>query len=123
MAPPPVKRIQSSNEELNRIQDSFLPTINALRGCPILDGRLVETMPNSAGIEVPISLGVGAGFRRVPHKLGRKPLGWFSVAPSCDGTGASIGDVFADTAVHGDEDRFLYLATTATAVTVKLWVF
>ncbi len=115
----PVKRIQTSSEMLNRVQDSLIPPINLILGHPLLDGRLIETELGLNGHEVPLVLTTTP--KDVAHKLGRAYRGWFIIDRNADAR------IWVDPAVAGvdpnvDPTKFLRLDASAT-VTVRLWVF
>ncbi len=106
---PPVKRIQTASEELNRVQDSILPTVNALRGCPILDGRITDV----------IQLRAASGIvSMVEHGLGREPLGWWVIDQD------QQSDIWEEklAATNPDRTKFLRIAGSAD-VDITLWVF
>jgi hypothetical protein len=111
----PVRRIQTKNEELNRVQDGIVPVLNALLTVPVLNSRLVETIPYN-GTEIPIVL--NTTFGNIPHRLGRRARGWIVIDQNADAT------VWRDTTpgANPDETKFLRLRASA-AVTVKLLVF
>lgn len=118
---PPVKRVQTSDEDLNRVQDSILPTVNALRACPILDGRLVETETDSNGHEIEIVLTTTP--KNVAHKLGRAYRGWWVTDRNADArvwVDPPTGTPSVDP--NPDHAKFVRLDASAT-VTVRLWVF
>lgn len=108
-----VKRLQTSSEELNRVQDSFIPSLNAVLGTPIFDGRLVDALEDGS----PLLL--GTSFINVAHKLGRSYRGWFLVDNNASAT------VWVDSTLpdpNPDRSKFIRLRASAAA-TVKLWVF
>jgi hypothetical protein len=114
-----MQRIQTDNDFLNRVQDAILAPLNALIMNPILNGRLVETMTDANGHEQPIVIRSAAGYTKVPHKLGRRPRGWFIISP----TSAYGPTVYGDVNEHNDDHLVLYLANNDTDTTIKLWVF
>lgn len=59
-----VDRLQTSNAELNRVQDRLVTALNQVLEHPVISGQLLT------------SISVGTGATQVPHKLGRKPIGW-----------------------------------------------
>jgi hypothetical protein len=102
--PTPVKKIQTPDELLNRVQDASLPALNALLSIPVLDGRLTEEITLS-GTAVPLPF---------PHKLGRLPLGWIPVSVK-GGTGIYEDNIPRD-------EKFIWLRSSV-ALTCQLWVF
>jgi len=96
------------NLSINKVPDDdthrallrIIDAINTLGSVEILKGTLVKDIT------------VGTTETLVPHKLGRKPLGFIVV--SADGSGHVYGDTFSTS----------YLTLTATtSVVVSLWVF
>lgn len=114
-----VKRIQTGDEELNRVQDSFLPPINALIKIPTLDGRIIDTVTDSNGIETALIL--TTSFQNIPHKLGRVFRGYQIIDQDAD---ARIWRDPASPPLPSNvgATKFVRLRASAT-VTVRLWVF
>lgn len=103
-----VKKISTQNEDLNRVQDSFIPALNALLGHPILDGRLTDR----------ITIAAGTFGTQVPHKLGRRPIGWWVVSLE---TNTPISEVVGGSP---DDTKFINIQCgTAAACSFRLWVF
>lgn len=118
--PTPVKKIQSDDEILNRIQDGIIPVINAVLAHPILDGRIVDTLAKDVNGQFP-AIVLGAAAVNVPHLLGRKYQGWEPIDRNANAA------IWVDPPVAGvdpnpDPTKFVRLVASAT-VTVKLWVF
>lgn len=114
-----VTRISTGSEELNRVQDNFLPALNTLLAIPISKGRLIEDELDAN--KHPIALQITTAFKNVEHKLGRAYLGWMLIKSNANAV------VFEDPAAPGaaanpDVTKFLRLKASA-AVTVKIWVF
>lgn len=87
---------------VQRLGDSLMKGLNGITQIEILSGNLLTD----------ISLGTAA--TRVPHKLGRKPLGYIVVRRNAAST------VYDQ--VESQEEIFLNLAASAS-VQVSLWVF
>ena len=70
--PAPYKRIRTSNADLNRVQDAVQATFASLNLCPLLDGVLLRdvSIPNVN--------------TKVPHTLGRVPLGYIVTKSNVD---------------------------------------
>jgi len=117
---PSIKRVQTKSDELNRIQDSYLPFLNSLLKHPLLDGRLVETYADAQGTEIPILL--TAAFRNIPHKLGRAYRG--AILTGRDQNATIWEDATADGPTgNPDRTKFIRLRAAGTNVNIKLWIF
>lgn len=91
--------IRSDDDLLNRVQDSIGRVLNPLTKIPILDGVLLDfTITTTA--------------TKYPHGLGRKPLGWFLVAPLAD---ARVWQTASDSTT--------LTLTSSASVSTQLWVF
>lgn len=64
---PKFKSFNSSNMEINRLQDNVADGFNPVLNSPILDSVIVSNVVLSVGDNV------------VNHKLGRPPLGWIII--------------------------------------------
>lgn len=92
--------IRTDNETLNRVQDGIKSVLNLVTTVEILDGLLTS------------SLAITTTATKFAHGLGRKPMGWFLVAPDAD---ARVWQTASD-------DTTVTLRSSA-AVNAKLWVF
>lgn len=102
-------RTHSNDTVLNRIQDKIIRALNAVVSKPIINGQLIEQV-----------LVDYAAPTLVPHKLNRKPRGWFVVHPGLPSQ-ANANPIDAAVA----DEKFLYLqADSATdSFFGNLWVF
>lgn len=91
--------LRSSDELLNRVQDNIGRVINPLIDNPLLDGVLLD-------------FNITTTATKYPHGLGRKPMGWFLVAPQAD---ARVWQTASDSTT--------LTLTASAAVTCSLWVF
>lgn len=96
-------KIQTQNQELNRIQDHTIREVNPLFQIPFISGNLLE------------GIVLGAAAVEVPHLLDRKIKGWIVLDKSAN------QDVWRDGASK-DDTKFINLKAGGT-VTVNLWVF
>ena len=94
------QKIQSTIQELNRVQDNFIKWTRGIATLEILKGRLIQ------------DISLTTGSNSIEHKLGRTPLGWIVV--DRDGTAT----VYKSSA----NSRTLEL-TSSGSVDISLWVF
>jgi len=97
-------KIVTKDQDLNRVQDNLVNTLNPVFNTPILGGVLLQN----------ISLSIG--FNTIKHKLGRKLIGWVLVRQRS----------FAN--IYDNQDNNLIPSKTLTLVTgddviVDLYVF
>lgn len=97
--------VRTKDANLQALQESAKATADEVSGCPLIDGRLIES--------IVIVLGTP---KVVQHGLGRKLKGWLMVRKSA---GASIWDSQSTNALA---TKSLVLNASAN-VTVSLWVF
>ena len=98
------KKINSPDELLNRVQDEVSNSISQLLRTEILDGRLIQNVTLTAGIN------------SVEHRLDRPILGWMITRKRAD---ANVWDSQDN---NGIPTRFLDLNASADVV-VDIWVF
>jgi hypothetical protein len=99
-----LRKIQSDNEELSRVQDLVGECLQPVLQAAILDGVLLK------------DLTLTPGANSIEHKLGRKPLGWIVVGLNAS---ASIWD---SQEANTFKTRTLALNSSANCV-VTLWIF
>ncbi len=113
------RKVNTSSEMLNRVQNAVADAVDPLLRIPILDGRIVDKETNSIGQEIDIILSTTP--KNVEHKLGRAYQGWFLIDKD-----ANV-NVWVDPPVAGVDpnvDRTKYLRLDASgSVIVKIWVF
>jgi len=100
-----LKKMNTSNPELNKVQDNIAEVITNLTSNPILSGVLVENIVLTFGSTTTVN-----------HGLGRKVRGWIITAKN------NAVDVYALDANQVYPTKQLILSTSATA-TISLWVF
>lgn len=93
-------KVHMGTQESNRLQTNIQDAITAVLRCPILDGRLIE------------SVALAIGDTKLEHKLGRKIKGYFIAKKSAP----------ADIYLSFDDDLFFTLNASA-GTTVSVWVF
>jgi len=89
-------------EDVERLQDVVEGVINGLAASPIISGQLLKDVT------------VDTTAKRVEHRLGRAPLGYFIVKNNANS--------IIYEAAESRPDLFLNLVASAPA-TVSLWVF
>lgn len=99
------KKVGSSNQELNKVQQNVENALSTIIRKPIIDGILLKNVC----LEPSIS-------NEVKHSLGREPLGWIVVRLRAD---ARIWDVQD---YNRNPSKTLSLAASHS-VTVDLWIF
>jgi hypothetical protein len=99
------RKIKSTIQELNQVQENIEQTLRSVLQTPILNGVLLTN----------IDLVTGA-VNRVPHKLGRELRGYFIVKKN---SAATIYDT--QSSLKADEN-FLLLNTSANT-NVNIWIF
>lgn len=98
-----MNRIRTQDVELSALQDNVVAALRPVEGCPLVTGRLVE------------SVSLTAAASDVAHGLGRRLRGWILVRTN--GTAAVY-----EPSVSTLPDRFVRLQAAAPVV-VTLWVF
>lgn len=102
MAPRPAMRREVLEEQhLQRVQDNVSRSLDVLSRQVLAEHSLVDALP------------VGTSETRVPHLLGRKPMGWLLVSPQAD---ARVWESAPA------DSRFLYL-TASAVLSTRLLVF
>jgi len=106
MAIPPITKIRTGNQDIDRIGDSLLNQSNWLGSKEIIDGVLIADQ----------ALVTGANGNSITHKLGRAYKGYIVVKSS------------NYLLTHGDQptlaDTSLFINIRASvACTVTIWVF
>lgn len=99
-----VDRLQTSNPELNRVQDRLVTALNEVLRHPLLGGELLT------------SVSVGTAATQVSHKLGRKLIGWAPVRVRANAV------VWDEQDAETNPELFVRLRASA-AVVVDLLVF
>ena len=106
----PLELLRTQNSELRQVQDSVASVLRDVTSRSILDGRLLEDIVLEEGV-----------VATIPHKLGRKLLGWILVRKDAN------EDVWDSQASNPTPTRTLVLNNTLTApgatMTISLWVF
>lgn len=95
-----LKRIITSDQNLQLIQDNVAQALSTIQGSPFQNGLI---LPGVALV---------SGVNTVPHKLGRAPQGWFLIDPQSAVTVYRVSQ----------DSKFLNLQASAGA-TVSIWVF
>lgn len=103
------------------IRPNNIPDFQTQRAIADIAKRAVEKGLLTDAIEVKNVVLSTTAFTRVPHKLGRKVKGWF-VSRVMSTPGAAFA-VFDELDQHTDTDRFLYLKSVGSDVTVNVVVF
>jgi len=98
----PVTRLQTSDPELNQVQDNFIRRVNPALAAEILDGRMVT------------GVSVATSATNVNHGLGRAYRGWIVVGNNTDCRVWSPST--------SDTTKIIVLQSSA-ATTLSLWVF
>lgn len=98
-----LKKVSTQTADLNKVQENVEQALSPIIACPLVAGLLLKN----------ISLLTGQD-NIVPHKLARRPQGWFVVSPKQD---ARVWQVTADLPASN-----LNLRSSAN-VTLDLWVF
>lgn len=102
------ERIQSQNEELNRIQQNVAKSVDPIAKLRLLDGTLVHNLV----------LAGGGASTDVEHLLGRPSVGWVLTRKR------ATADIWDDTDTLSDALARLFIRLRAsTTVVVDLWVF
>ncbi len=95
----------NSDSTVNRMASEIKTILNSVARVLLNDGRLTD------------SVALTTSFQDVPHKLGRKPAGWFVVSPDADVR------VWEDAAGNNpDQTKFIRVKGSAAA-NLKFWVF
>lgn len=96
--------LRTSDAELLAIQKSLQEALDPLSSNQFLDSILLD--------EVALT----TSFQNIPHKLGRKYVGWVVVGKDADAR------VWNDTAANTEAESFVRLRASAS-VNVRLYVF
>jgi hypothetical protein len=105
---PKLKKIQSSSDELNRIQDSLIAGMNPVLNSVIVNGNLVKSVNLDRSKD-----------NIVNHGLGRNYIGWI-ITRRYNSVGFT--DVFESATQNNSPDKFLLL-NTLSDLTCDLWIF
>jgi len=101
----PYYKVQITDlEAVERALDAVEKSLGSVSSVELLQGQLVEATFGAAGI------------KRIQHKLGRAPVGWFVVGK----------DAFVDFIDHQrlePKPNLLLALESSGAVKVKLWIF
>lgn len=95
---------KAADPVIDRIQADLKEAINGSAKNLLLGGRLTDTVA------------ITTSFQNIPHKLGRKPLGWFVVSPDADTR------VWEDTVNNPNPKLYIRVVGSAVA-NLKFWVF
>lgn len=98
-------KIQSDDEVLNRVQDNVAQTFQPIIQQPILGGNILPGISLLTGVD-----------NNVPHKLGRKLIGYMVVRKNSNST------VWDSQGFNLSQNSTLILNCSANT-TVDLWVF
>jgi len=98
------ERIAKTDEKLAAVQDSIEEILDNISSIEILNGRVVENVLLTSGID-----------NKVAHGLGRIPIGYVVIRQSADARIWNYG-------FTGFDDRFITLQSS-TNVYAYLWVF
>lgn len=99
-----LQRINTPDRIINMIQDNVANILEPLSNIPLNSGQILQ------------SVRLVSGSNNVPHKLERKPLGWFIVRQR------SAGTVYDTQDTNPNPQTFLRLQASATII-VDLFVF
>lgn len=97
-----MKKIQTDNLELSRVQDYAAEALEPIEECILIDGVLLKSIPLVTG-----------KVNLIAHKLGRRPIGYIVVGQDAD---ASVWQSASKL-----PDRIIAL-NTSNNVTVNIWV-
>lgn len=100
-----LRKIQSDDDVLNRFQDNVASAISPIIQQPILGGNLLSGISLLTGVD-----------NNVPHKLGRKLIGYMVVRKNSNST------VWDSQGFNLSQNSTLILNCSANT-TVDLWVF
>lgn len=103
-----LKRIQSTNPELNRIQDATIAAVNPVLACPIVNGNLVTGVNLDRTKDNVINTGLARNF-----------IGWFTTRRS---NAVGFVDIFESSTTNNSPDKFLIL-NCLSDITVDIWIF
>lgn len=98
-----VKKVSTQLADLNKVQENVQQAVEPLIACPLVGGQMLQNVRVLSG-----------QANMVPHKLGRKPRGWFVVSPKQE---VSVWEEFSEL-----PSSMLKLQASATA-TINIWVF
>jgi len=103
--PSTFKKVNSDNEQLNKMQENVSQALLPVLGSAILDGVLLT--------EIELTTGQA---NLIEHKLGRRPLGWIAVRKRAEST------LWDNQNANLLNNRTLDLRCSSN-VTVDLWIF
>lgn len=98
-----VKKVSTQLADLNKVQENIQAAVDPIIMCPLVNGVLLVNIRVLTG-----------QANMVPHKLGRRPRGWFVVSPKQD---VRVWEEFSEL-----PSSMLKLQSSANA-TINLWVF
>ena len=113
---PPIVQHRGGGPDLERAQAMSRKTMDPIVAVELLGGRLLRFETDTQGRRTDGIAFTAATLKKVPHKLGRKPVGWF-VVRDFGANAHSLVETLAST-----DAQYLHLTSAATCK-VYLWVF